>query len=112
RLRPTTRLNRGLIHTGPFWYHFAMIHVDARARAYFIRLLEQQGPDILGIHLSAVAPGTAQADVALRYCEAVDLRGDEWQVDICDGLRLYVDSDSAPFLDQAEIALRSEGTGE
>lgn len=89
-----------------------MIHVDSKARAYFIKLLERQGPDILGIHLSAVAPRTPQADVALSYCEASDLRGDEWQVDVCDGLRLYVDSDSAPFLDQAEIALKSEGAGE
>lgn len=89
-----------------------MIHVDAKAQAYFIKLLQRQGPDILGIHLSVVAPGTPQADVALRYCDAGDLRGDEWQVDVCDGLSLYIDSDGAPFLDQAEIALKSEGAGE
>lgn len=89
-----------------------MIHVDARARDYFLRLLERQGPDILGIHLSAIAPGTPQADVALRYCEAADLRGDEWQVDVCEGLRLYVDSDSAPWLDQAEISLKPAAGGE
>lgn len=89
-----------------------MIHVDSKARSYFIKLLERQGPDILGIHLSAVAPGTPRADVALRYCDASDLHGDEWQVDVCDGLRIYIDSDSAPFLDQAEIALKSDGTSE
>lgn len=89
-----------------------MIHVDSRAQAYFRTLLERQGDDIVGIHLSAVAPGTARADVALRYCERADLRGDEWQVDVCEGLTFYIDADSAPFLDQAEIALRSEGTAE
>lgn len=89
-----------------------MIHVDSKARSYFIKLLERQGPDILGIHLSAVAPGTPRADVALRYCDVSDLHGDEWQVDVCDGLRIYIDSDSAPFLDQAEIALKSDGTSE
>lgn len=89
-----------------------MIHVDSRAQAYFRTLLERQGDDIVGIHLSAVAPGTARADVALRYCERADLRGDEWQVDVCEGLTFYIDADSAPFLDQAEIALRSDGTAE
>lgn len=89
-----------------------MIHVDARAREYFSRLLARQGEEIVGIHLSAVAPGTARADVALRYCERADLVGDEWVVEISDGLTLYVDADSAPFLDQAEIALRSEGASE
>jgi Fe/S biogenesis protein NfuA len=89
-----------------------MIHVDARARDYFTRLLARQGEEIIGIHLSAVAPGTPKADVALRYCERSDLAGDEWVVEISDGLTLYVDADSAPFLDQAEIALRSEGATE
>lgn len=89
-----------------------MIHVDAKAQAYFRKLLARQGEDILGIHLSAIAPGTPSADVALRYCERSDLNGDEWQIDISDGLRFYVDPDSAPFLDQAEIVLKSEGTGE
>ena len=89
-----------------------MIHVDAKAQAYFARLLARQGEGILGIHLSAIAPGTPAADVALRYCDRSDLRGDEWQVDICDGLTFYIDADSAPFLDQAEIALKTEGANE
>lgn len=89
-----------------------MIHVDARAQAYFTRLLARQGEDIVGIHLSALAPGTPQADVALRYCEREDLAGDEWQVEVSNGLTLYIDADSAPYLDQAEISLKSDGTGE
>jgi Fe/S biogenesis protein NfuA len=89
-----------------------MIHVDAKAQAYFARLLARQGEEIVGIHLSAVAPGTATADVALRYCERADLTGDEWQVDICDGLSFYIDADSAPWLDQAQIQLKSDGAGE
>lgn len=99
-------------HIRPFWYDIDMIHVDTEAQAYFRKLLARQGEDILGIHVSAIAPGTAAADVALRYCEQADLRGDEWQVDVSEGLRFYVDADSAPFLDQAEIALKREGAAE
>lgn len=89
-----------------------MIHVDAKAQAYFLKLLARQGSDVLGIHVSAIAPGTPAADVALRYCEAADLDGSEWRVDVSDGLTFYVDSASAPFLEQAEISLKSEGAGE
>jgi Fe/S biogenesis protein NfuA len=89
-----------------------MIHVDSKAQTYFSKLLSRQGSDILGIHLSAIAPGTPAADVALRYCDRDDLHGDEWQVDICDGLTFYIDAESAPFLDQAEIALKTEGASE
>jgi Fe/S biogenesis protein NfuA len=88
-----------------------MIHVDAKAQAYFARLLARQGEEIVGIHLSAVAPGTATADVALRYCERDDLVGDEWQVDVCEGLSFYIDADSAPWLDQAQIQMKSDGSG-
>ena len=89
-----------------------MIHVDSKAQTYFSKLLARQGEDILGIHLSAIAPGTPAADVALRYCDRGDLQGDEWQVDICDGLTFYIDADSAPFLDQAEISMKTEGASE
>ena len=89
-----------------------MLHIDSRAQDYFRKLLARQGEGIVGIHISAVAPGTATADVALRYCEQGDLRGDEWQVDISDGLSFYIDADSAPFLDQAQIAMTGDGVNE
>ena len=89
-----------------------MLHVDTRAQDYFRKLLARQGEEIVGIHIRAVAPGTATADVALRYCEHADLQGDEWQVDISDGLSFYIDADSAPFLDQAEIAMVGDGVSE
>jgi Fe/S biogenesis protein NfuA len=89
-----------------------MIHVDAKAQSYFRKLLARQGDDVIGIHVSAIAPGTPAADVALRYCERSDLSGDEWQVEVSEGLSFYIEADSAPFLDQAEIVLKSEAAGE
>lgn len=89
-----------------------MIHVDPRAQTYFRNLLERQGEGILGIHVSVSNAGTPAADVALRYCEPSDLKGDEWQLEVSQGLSLYVDADSAPYLDQAEIALKNDGTSE
>jgi Fe/S biogenesis protein NfuA len=39
-----------------------------------------------------------------------DLQGDEWSLD-CQGFALYVDSDSAPWLDGAQIDYASNATG-
>lgn len=87
-----------------------MINLSESAQAYFRRLLESQGGDVVGIRLSAVEPGTPRADARLEFCEPVDLRGDEWAID-CEGFTLYVDADSTPWLDAAEIDFASHATG-
>ncbi|MDY0021412.1 iron-sulfur cluster assembly accessory protein, partial [Arenimonas caeni] len=87
-----------------------MINLSESAQAYFRRLLESQGGDAVGIRLSAVEPGTPRADARLEFCEAVDLRGDEWAID-CEGFTHYVDADSVPWLDAAEIDFASQATG-
>ena len=88
----------------------AMINLSEAAQGYFRRLLESQGGDVVGIRLSAVEPGTPRADARLEFCEAVDLRGDEWAIE-CQGFVLYVDSDSVPWLDAAEIDFAANATG-
>ena len=88
----------------------AMINLSDAAQGYFRRLLESQGGDVVGIRLSAVEPGTPRADARLEFCEPVDLRGDEWAID-CEGFTLYVDSDSVPWLDAAEIDFTAHATG-
>jgi len=88
----------------------AMINLSDAAQGYFRRLLESQGGDVVGIRLSAVEPGTPRADARLEFCEPVDLRGDEWAIE-CQGFTLYVDSDSVPWLDAAEIDFAAHATG-
>lgn len=88
----------------------AMINLTEAAQGYFRRLLESQGGDVVGIRLSAVEPGTPRADARLEFCEPVDLRGDEWAIE-CQGFVLYVDSDSVPWLDAAEIDFAAHATG-
>ena len=88
----------------------AMINLSEGAQAYFLRLLQSQGGDAVGIRLSAVSPGTPRADARLEFCDHGDLLGDEWAID-CQGFTLYVDSPSAPFLEGAEIDFTSNATG-
>lgn len=88
----------------------AMINLSEGAQAYFLRLLQSQGGDAVGIRLSAVSPGTPRADARLEFCDHGDLIGDEWAID-CQGFTLYVDAPSAPWLEGAEIDFTSNATG-
>lgn len=88
----------------------AMINLSEGAQAYFLRLLQSQGGDAVGIRLSAVHPGTPRADARLEFCDHGDLLGDEWAID-CQGFTLYVDAPSAPWLEGAEIDFTSNATG-
>jgi Fe/S biogenesis protein NfuA len=87
-----------------------MIELSEPALQHFRRLLQTQGGDAVGIRISAVHPGTPKADARLEFCEREDLQGDEWSLD-CDGFALYVDSDSAAWLDGAQIDYASNATG-
>jgi Fe/S biogenesis protein NfuA len=87
-----------------------MIELSEPALQHFRRLLQSQGGDAIGIRISAVHPGTPKADARLEFCEREDLQGDEWSLD-CEGFSLYVDADSAPWLDGAQIDYASNATG-
>jgi Fe/S biogenesis protein NfuA len=87
-----------------------MIELSEPALQHFRRLLQTQGGDAIGIRVCAVHPGTPKADARLEFCEREDLHGDEWSLD-CDGFSLYVDSDSAPWLDGAQIDYATNATG-
>ena len=87
-----------------------MIELSDPALQHFRRLLQTQGGDAVGIRISAVHPGTPKADARLEFCEREDLQGDEWSLD-CEGFTLFVDSDSAPWLDGAQVDYATNATG-
>ncbi len=87
-----------------------MINISERAQQHFLKLIQQQGIDGLGIRLRAVKAGTPAADCQLEFCEPADLAGDEWTVE-CRGFPLYVDAASVPFLDAADIDYETSATG-
>ena len=87
-----------------------MIEISEGAQRHFLRLLQSQGGDAVGILLAAVDAGTPKADVRLSFCEAVDLSGDEWTIE-CEGFRVFVEAASAPFFEAAEIDYLDQATG-
>lgn len=87
-----------------------MIQITESAQTHFRHLLQTQGGDAIGIRLSALHAGTPRADVRLEFAERGDLDGNEWAVD-CEGFTLFVDGDSARYLEGAEIDYRRHATG-
>ena len=86
-----------------------MIEISEQAQDYFRKLLAQQDEDVVGIRMTAVEPGTLQADCRLEFCFEDELDGSEWSVE-CEGFTLFVDGGSVRWLDQAEIDLQRQGT--
>ena len=87
-----------------------MIQISESAQTHFRKLIEREALPGLGVRLAAVYPGTSKADVRLEFTESADLRGDEWAID-CTGFTLWLDADSTPFLDGAEIDYVAQSTG-
>ena len=87
-----------------------MIELSEPALQYFRKLIQNQGGDAVGIRMSAVQPGTPKADARLEFCDSEDLQGDEWSLD-CEGFTLFVDADSAPWLDGAQVDYATNATG-
>lgn len=87
-----------------------MIQISTTAQEHFKRLIAQQGADGIGIRISVREAGTPAADCELEFCDPQELSGDEWTVE-CEGFNLYVPSDSARWLDGAEIDYQPHRTG-
>ncbi|MGN6482140.1 NfuA family Fe-S biogenesis protein [Luteibacter sp.] len=87
-----------------------MIDITERAQAHFQRLIAQQGEDGLGVRLRVVAAGTPSAQCELEFCAPGELTGDEWTIE-CQGFNLYVDGESMPWLDPANIDYEMTPTG-
>ncbi len=87
-----------------------MMTLSDTAHEHFRKLIEQQEIDGLGIRLRAVHAGTLKGDCQLEFCEPSDLVGDEWEVE-CRGFSIYVEAESVPFLDNAEVDYGLNATG-
>lgn len=87
-----------------------MIDITESAQNHFRKILAKEALPDLGVRLSAVNPGTPQADVQLEFAGPDDLNGDEWAID-CEGFTLWVDAASASALDGARIDYEPRATG-
>jgi Fe/S biogenesis protein NfuA len=87
-----------------------MISLSIAAQNHFHKLIAQENLPGLGIRIAAVNGGTPSGDCQLELAEPVDRDGREREVEYA-GFSLFVDADSVPFLEGAEIDYVHSPTG-
>lgn len=87
-----------------------MITISEAAQEHFIRLLAGQEEENTGIRVFVVNPGTTHAECGVSFCppDAVEENDRELSYE---GFSAFIDSDSAPYLEDAEIDYQKEQTG-
>ncbi len=85
-----------------------MINITNEARQHFIKLLAGQDDETNDIRVFVVNPGTPTAECGVSFCPSTSIDDEDTKLDF-DGFSAYVDSDSAPFLKDANIDYAKEG---
>jgi Fe/S biogenesis protein NfuA len=87
-----------------------MIEVSSTAQRYFRHLIEQQDEPELGLRIRVIDPGTPRASCDLQFCPDGQQRTSDIGVEFA-GFNLYVASDSADWLAEAEIDFEADAAG-
>ncbi len=87
-----------------------MITIDESAQNYFANLIAQQDIDGLALRLKVNDAGRPMADCHLAFCEPGENDATDMEQD-CGAFQLYIERDSAPFLEDATFTYDENKTG-
>ena len=85
-----------------------MINISTEAQKHFQKLLADQDDPETGIRVFVVNPGTPNAECGVSYCPPSSVEDSDTKLPF-DGFTAFVDEESAPFLEDAEIDYVKEG---
>ncbi len=85
-----------------------MIKISDEAQQHFITLLQGQEDEINDIRVFVVNPGTPHAECGVSFCPSSSIDESDTKLNF-EGFSAYVDPDSAPFLEDANIDYTKEG---
>lgn len=85
-----------------------MIQISEEAQTHFVNLLEGQEEHINDIRVFVVNPGTPHAECGVSFCPSTSIDENDTKLEF-GGFSAYVDPDSAPFLEAADIDYVKEG---
>ncbi len=85
-----------------------MIQISDEAKKHFVKLLEDQNEETSDIRVFVVNPGTPNAECGVSFCPTSSIDDADTKLDYGD-FSAYVDPDSAPFLEDANIDYIKEG---
>ncbi|MEL0034797.1 MAG: Fe-S biogenesis protein NfuA [Gammaproteobacteria bacterium] len=85
-----------------------MISISEPAQEHFVKLLGGQDDSTNDIRVFVVNPGTPHAECGVSFCPDSSIETDDTKLEF-NGFNAYIDQDSAPFLQDAEIDYVKEG---
>lgn len=86
-----------------------MIHITKSAQEHFVKLLSSQ-EEGTQIRVFVINPGTPKAECGVSYCSQDAVEATDTRLQYAK-LSVFVDAQSAPYLDNAEIDLISDELG-
>jgi len=86
-----------------------MINISESAQEHFVKLLSQQAEGT-NIRIFVVNPGTASAECGVSYCPTDAVEEDDIELPF-NGFSAYVDAESKPFLEEAEVDFVTDQMG-
>jgi len=85
-----------------------MINITDDAKTHFLKLLSAQDDDTNDIRVFVVNPGTPTAECGVSFCPSTSIDEDDTKLEFGE-FSAYIDADSAPFLENADIDYVKEG---
>ena len=86
-----------------------MIVITEQAQAHFGKLLSSQ-EEGTGIRVFVVNPGTPHAECGVSYCPQDAVENDDMKLEF-EQFNAYVDEESIPYLEEAEIDFQTDDMG-
>lgn len=86
-----------------------MINITESAQEHFVKLLSQQ-TEGTNIRVFVVNPGTASAECGVSYCPPDAVEKDDLELNF-NGFSAYIDADSKPFLEDADVDFTTDQMG-
>jgi len=87
-----------------------MLTITDTARAYLVELLAKQNTPGMAVRVFITQPGTPYAETCLAYCRPDEVNSNDVVEDYED-LRVYLDKQSIPYLEDAKIDFAKDKMG-
>ncbi len=87
-----------------------LLTISDAAKSHFVKLLADQEEKNVGIRVFVINGGSPQAECGVSFCPPSAVEEKDLSQDVGD-FKAYVDPDSAPYLEDAEIDFVEENLG-
>lgn len=88
----------------------SVVNVSTGAQQYLAGLLERQNVEGMSVRMFVTQPGTKYAETCLAYCRPGEEAETDQKVDL-EHIRLYLEENSLPYLEEAEVDFQEDKMG-